>query len=659
MDLGRDCFVSVRGLSSVLGEINDKGMPATRSRWSFYDARKRASSLETPYGKLVQSVALPTPSGDVEISVQSPSAMVYACVSQCEPYRRLLQAAVDQHGVSNPWGLIVYNDCITPTDSARSHDERKIISFYWSLRELGAKALATEEAWHVFATVREKLIGKYSGGISRFTREVMLETHFNTLMHEGMMLPRVRAGGPLRVAVWAFVSDEPALKDFFENKGHAGLKPCILCRNVLLHRMYDAALHGGFVTTACSDFNRFALHTRDSMRALLHDMAVKQTTMSAADFAELCVCAGLNLRTDGLLGSALVDVTSQIMYDWAHTYLIGGLFDTELGMCLKAMQRDGSVTTYASVGAFVERWVWPQSQEVRAKKLFTPKAVRSHWAANAFVATASQTLSLVPVIAYYFAQVQSAGDCIGVALINSLLACCDVVELIQCSRLGVVSEQTLGDAIATHVRLYTLAYSDAATVPKHHYSMHLASMLGSFGMLISCICMERLHRVVKRCAWNRRSLVSFDTGIIEDITINQIRDRSRDWISDGCLEPSAPRGRIRRMLSELYPDRNVEISNRLRVPRGIVVKGDVVLYDGGDEGLHCGEVLLIVNIDGVPYIFVRHWPRTAERVTVGRVMRCTVAADEPLVLPATMIEEVVIYSVSGGIATVLLSPLYR
>ena len=54
--------------------------------------------------------------------------------------------------------------------------------------------------------------------------------------------------------------------------------------------------------------------------------------------------------------------------------------------------------------------------------------------------------------------------------------------------------------------------------PKHHYVLHLPGQLATHGILIATMTMERKHRVVKRYLRPRRTLKSFELGIVEETT---------------------------------------------------------------------------------------------------------------------------------------------
>lgn len=66
--------------------------------------------------------------------------------------------------------------------------------------------------------------------------------------------------------------------------------------------------------------------------------------------------------------------------------------------------------------------------------------------------------------------------------------------------------------------LFKEAYGADAFRPKHHYALHLPLQMYRHGFLVATMTMERKHRVVKRYLRPRRTLTSFELGIIEEIT---------------------------------------------------------------------------------------------------------------------------------------------
>ena len=100
-------------------------------------------------------------------------------MQECVGFKSMVERAIATSGLENPWGFILYNDGITPQDSASSHDQRKLVSVYWAFRQFGEAALCAEESWGILATVRTKVLAKDKGGTSRFTSEMIRKYFFS------------------------------------------------------------------------------------------------------------------------------------------------------------------------------------------------------------------------------------------------------------------------------------------------------------------------------------------------------------------------------------------------------------------------------------------------------------------------------------------------
>ena len=157
----------------------------------------------------------------------------------------------------------------------------------------------------------------------------------------------------------------------------------------------------------------------------------------------------------------------------------------------------------------------PNDSRPPLEKLFDAAAIRSHTAAVAFKANASDIMSLAPAMNFFLTRVTREQG-FSLPQVMSLIACIDVLELLMCVRHNVVQPDTLKTALLRHLRLYKAAYGDDACRPKHHYALHLWKMLRDFGTLISCLTMERLHKIPKRYVTNRRNTTSYELGTIED-----------------------------------------------------------------------------------------------------------------------------------------------
>merc|ERR1712023_502243 len=123
------------------------------------------------------------------------------------------------------------------------------------------------------------------------------------------------------------------------------------------------------------------------------------------------------------------------------------------------------------------------------------------------------------------------------------IAVLDVVELLVCTRRGIVSPAQLDAAVFHHHRCFQSAYGLHLFKPKHHYTMHLGRMLEMFGFLIACFVHERHHRLVRRYTADRNNTRSCEYGTVEDITAHHLMDLPFNWLKHGFAdgrEPSRP-----------------------------------------------------------------------------------------------------------------------
>ena len=492
MQLGRKSHVSQSGIAKLLESVQKDGLPESFSRATLYRARKKISRETTPYGPLVVDHDLRTG----VIGIQQPMPILYKCTNDCEGFRALLASTHRRcAGSTVPWRIVMHNDGITPQDSVSLHDRRKLVSFYWSFLDFGVDALSVEANWFVLATVRKSVFNSYDGGLSAFFRDCLRKYFFesggNDFGTTGLMVPKLMF---LMLAhPHVVIADCPALKDFFMSKGHTGYLPCLLCANVINTRFFDDSIGPPFVTIACDQWSRFLLHSDASIKRVLENLR-----LDGGEEKELV--AGFSYHENSLALDPLIDIPRMTMYDWMHIYLVGGLLDNELGQCMASLKHNGAPTTYEVLGAFVQRFKWP-SKQAPSKKLFDEEAIRKHTRSKSFSCTASELLSLMPVLAYYFVAVAlPQGVC--VPQVQSLISLLDEVELVATVRTGIVSPSQLRSATSRHFTLFKEAYGEGSVVPKHHFALHLWHMLQIFGCLLSCFTMERLHQIWTKYAKN-------------------------------------------------------------------------------------------------------------------------------------------------------------
>jgi len=399
------------------------------------------------------------------------------------------------------------------------------------------------------------------------------------------------------------LGDEPALKELLSSKGHAGTKPCPLCMNVVLqcspgggeplHAHSDYA-----VSIAETDSSRFKLHTDESLRAMLLRLHGYKGVLAKAEFHLREQLFGFSWNPYSLILNERLrlNVVSCLMFDWCHCYICDGLADAELGALMKRLHTQKSATGYHELGRYIDSWTFPA--RCKLGHLFSESATKANLRKGAFNCTASEFLTLAPVLARYLSKV-CVGRCQELPSVRSMIAVLGVVEMLQAVKRGAVAAETLRSAIVHHLELYIEAYGADSIRPKHHFVQHLPDALLRFGTLLGTLTHERKHRVVKRISRARMNLTSWELGTVEDITCQQLFETSRPFMKSGQTTAKAhPRALL--VLRELHPghaDGDFTLHAQVQIDNGTAKSGDAVLLarDGKRE---LGELLLSFSVGG-------------------------------------------------------------
>ena len=222
---------------------------------------------------------------------------------------------------------------------------------------------------------------------------------------------------------------------------------------------------------------------------------------------------------------------------------------------------------------------------------------------------------------------------------------------------GAVAPDILLAAITAHLALYSAAYGEESMRPKHHYALHLPHMLHRFGFLLSTMTQERKHRIVKRYTRDRKNLVSWSLGAIEEVTCHQCWELKLPFFL--AYDMSTPRGdRQLAPLRELFPhvpNDGFTLVSHLKVNGGQASAGDVVsaLHDGT---MIVGELLLSVGVDDTLFSFVSTWQLVDEDAPDAGWSKYRVRDDVYVRLPTSSLDTVFTYAKSsdGSIAHLFL-----
>ena len=629
MTLGRAAYVSQSGMAKLLETVKEGGLPQSFSRSSQYRARKHLSSSQTPYGPLVSAVPLQVvkkgKTKPIDVGFQNPLAFFHYHSQNSPHYAAIVKRTLALHppSAASPWKIIFYQDGVDPSDGLSKSHTRKSVVFYWSVLEFGMDSLAHEEVWGTVVVVRASLANKVKGRVmtifDHVLRQFFGDTHdisragicveFDDVVH------RIIAGAKVLLA------DLPALKECIDCKGHAGTKPCHLCKNCVQHNAPSGSvpLHlfsDYAVSIAEADINKFEKHTDASIIETLQKLRGYKGVLTNDEFELREQLLGFNYNPEhvALNPRFQLKIASMTMYDWAHIYVSDGIGDSEFGVFMKNMSKHSRLTSYTEFGEYAQSYSVPKYRGT-LKHLFDPDRYRNYLKTESFPAIASDFLTLTPILRRYLSHVVAQrGE--GMQYVRSIQAVLDVIDILQAVKAGAVRPEVLGAAIRKHLELYKAAYGDSSVRPKHHYALHLPDMLARFGTLLATFTHERKHRLVVRYTRRRMNLTSWETGTIEDITCHGIWELSKPFFQ--TCTTSIPRSRVLQTLLELFPNAagsDVTIHTDITLNGGVAKNGDVISYEF-DGSVHIGELIQTVGIDDggnrVLLSFVTMWQLAAD-----------------------------------------------
>jgi hypothetical protein len=221
-------------------------------------------------------------------------------------------------------------------------------------------------------------------------------------------------------------------------------------------------------------------------------------------------------------------------------------------------------------------------------------------------------------------------------------------------RTRATSSESLAAAVLAHLRACQLAYGTAVWKPKHHMATHLPRQLQCHGTLLSCFVHERRHKLVKRFISDRRTLQSFERGVMEEMTTKHCAELSESWAQSGLVAPTAPRPALRAALLASWPAAtSLECSVRVVVAGTAMIVGDVVvcMLDGA---LLVAELWFNAAVDGVLVSCVSTWEQVTEHGARCRTCR---KRDSPRLVAMDALVAPCIYMRGGGDLVTVLLPM--
>ena len=457
------------------------------------------------------------------------------------------------------------------------------------------------------------------GGVSSVMRALVDQCFFgeHDVSRAGWMVEFTDGSATtLFMRIGIIVSDEAAIHHMFNCKGSSGLKCCCLCSNVynknetrgIIERDPTAVHH------TCTDWSKVQLTTPDLLNAIFTTLA--SATGSAADIAEMETSLGWMYHPKALLATerlrSLVSPLSSCTWDWMHVFYVSGIFNTCSFLVIKLII--DSHVKRDDIHCFVASFTCPS--KVKPADVLTAKRWKSSTEAGHLRASASECLSLMPILAQYCQHLldmrHGSGDLR--LQLRCFLMLCRVLALISRGpRLGINPDE-LRTAINNFIRNFVYLNTNEKLTPKWHFMQHLPDQIHG-GWLQNCFVHERKHKQIKRFQNDHRNVnAKYAQYILRSVThhfIGQLLEQPADEFDDSLrlINARSPTvdeaAKIRELIDDVDTD-GLTVAISMRAAE-TVSKKDLILVSEGDSHF-LGELAIIAKSnDGIFFCIIKKW----------------------------------------------------
>jgi hypothetical protein len=514
VSIGTHAYVTDAALSLVLKQVklDALAVPDACSRQSIKRLRDAQVRVQTIHGSLMmhKQVELREPTEQFDLHYVNPAAMLVHAASESSCFGKLIKDTCDRHRpcYSKPLSLALYSDEVSPGNQLKHDNRRKLQCIYWTVAELGPKALCDEDNWLLLTTVRSAVVRRLPGGMGQLM-EMMLNVFFSTgcNFEQGLLINTCHGPCMVYARIATKLGDESALKKAFDVKGATGLLMCMLCRNIVAH---NCKLHAHdttqfFQPSTRLDRTKICPHTDqtieecvDTLKAHRHWVDERKKGL----YGRMQMSFGINDAPFGVLFSdslrGRVSLVGCVMFDWMHCYVAGGLWNTECGLLL------GKLATAGFTSGMIHQWlqdcVWPKRISSRGATGRLTFQRRTGNLDSELKCSASESISLLkPLRLFLWREVVPHADSDLLQSIRCYFALCQAIECLIGACRGEVGHVDLRLHVEKHLQLYQETYPDE-WFPKCHYATHLPDHLEHKGYLLSCWTHERKHKHIKKVA---------------------------------------------------------------------------------------------------------------------------------------------------------------
>ena len=293
-----------------------------------------------------------------------------------------------------------------------------------------------------------------------------------------------------------FISDAEAQRATFNLRGAAGIKPCILCKNIVAKGYAAVDSTGFFHEINCAQYSQLNIASDGDIFSAIDHLA---TIVSKKRLEQLEKSSGINWRPHGFWNDPAVRdrlPPSHMLGDPMHIFWANGTMSSEINLFMMAFQnRFGNIgiLTDALLGIGFE------SAGKGAKTVYVKKLLKHKLFQGAMYKGSARECASVMWLIWFAIQTLLIGKNVLQSAIASFSACMELCRTIR--RLTYSTTVTENDAllfssqIDRHQQAFNVAYPDE-TRPKHHQRYHLVDSMRALKQYVHCeahatlICMS-------------------------------------------------------------------------------------------------------------------------------------------------------------------------
>ena len=489
-------------------------------------------------------------------------------------------------------GLILYSDEICPCNPLASVASRKLWIVYAAIKEMGV-ALCNENSWVTLFVCRSSLVSQIEGHMAQVMRvllEGIFDHNFAEVQALGILLksPAKDALKPyyrLRLKFQCFVQDGAAMKCCYSMKGDAGMRFCVLCANVFCRKDNEDDLSEVSKFLNVSDLR---LTTNQELLESWKRLMVKVNEETQEQFKLREQATGWCFSSEALWSSrkleGVLKPVDNWVHDWMHALVSNGIYDKAVYLLLEKLH------LWDMVNEYLQKWTLPKHLKgFKTESILIKSRVEKHRKATHLSATASEVLTLQPLLTHFIRQVlQPSGS--EPDACKTMLAMGHLLDLLQAANFSqCVTGHMIQDAVHDILKHWVQAGWAKSMVKKHHWLLHLGQEYDRHGLSLNSFALERKHKNAKRFGATVYNLPKFEQSLREEIAVKEMTVACR---SDWCLKTyklenaSKPPKTWLPLAAQLFPvNEDVVSGSTLLTPNAAnVAKGDIILFKDKSAG---------------------------------------------------------------------------